>query len=332
MTQKGNHRVLIIGCGELGSRHLQAVATLPQVKEIEVVDPRPEGLQLGRERVAEVEKRQPSIAYRWLSSIEEASKGGDLCIVATQADARCQVVREVARSLDYSSFLLEKMVAQSVRDYEGLMAFSREKGLSVWVNCKTRVHPSHKRVKEHLDPAEPIVFSVVGGNHGLANNGVHVADLFAYYDSADRIESAGARIDPILHPSKRGNGMFDLSGMLQGYTKKGSHFTLSFAAGHDVPPYYTVISPRYRAIVDDMMKWFYESTKEAGWSWRQVPFEANLMVSNMTRTFAADILKSGRCELPTLDECFPAHHFILTELQPHFNKLLGTEVDRCPAT
>ena len=41
------HRILIVGCGELGTRHLQAVASLNEVVEIEVVDPRPEGLELG---------------------------------------------------------------------------------------------------------------------------------------------------------------------------------------------------------------------------------------------------------------------------------------------
>ena len=47
---RSGYRVLIVGCGEIGSRHLQAVASLPQVSEIEVVDPRPEALELGRER------------------------------------------------------------------------------------------------------------------------------------------------------------------------------------------------------------------------------------------------------------------------------------------
>ena len=81
-----------------------------------------------------------------------------------------------------------------------------------------------------------------------------------------------------------------------------------------------------------MTKWFCESTADSGWSWRAVPFETNLMVSHMTRAFAADILTSGRCELPTLEECFPAHRFILSELLPHFNRLCGTDSDRCPAT
>lgn len=80
-TNKDRFRVLIVGCGELGSRHLQAVATLAEVAEIEIVDPCPKGLELGCKRLTEVEGRKPSIDYRWLSSIEEAHKGGDLCSV-----------------------------------------------------------------------------------------------------------------------------------------------------------------------------------------------------------------------------------------------------------
>jgi predicted dehydrogenase len=332
MMKKDGYRVLIVGCGDIGSRHLQAVASLPQVCEVEVVEPRPKGLQLGQERLAEIPDCQPSITFRWLSSLEEASKGGDLCIVATQADVRCQLVDQVVETLGYSSFILEKLVAQSVREYENLLAFSKAKRLSVWVNCKARAHASHKRVKAHLDPHEPIIFSTIGGNHGLVNNGVHAADLFVFYDGMDQIEGGGAYIDPILHTSKRGTGVFDLSGTLHGYTAKGSHLDISFAGYHGGPAHFSVVSPRYRAVIDDQMKCFYESTMETGWSWRQVPFEANLMISHMTRRFAADILRSGQCELPTLQECFPAHRFILSELQPHFNKLLNHQSDRCPAT
>lgn len=331
MTRR-DYRVLVVGCGRLGSRHLQAIVGLPRVREVEIVDPSPEALDVGRQRVAEVAERNSSTTYRWLSSVEDATREGDLCIVATQADVRCQLVKEVGEVLGYSSFLLEKLVAQSVREYESLMEFSRRKGLSVWVNCKTRLHPSHQHVKASLDPTEAIIFSVVGGNQGLVNNGLHVADLFAFYDGAGRIQSGGARIDPLLHPSKRGNGMFDLSGTLHGYSEKGSHFTLSFAADHNGPMHYTIVSRRYRAIVDDMKQWFWESTSDSGWSWRAVPFEANMLVSHMSRAIAVDILDSGRCELPTLEQCFSAHEFILSELLPHFNRLLGQDAERCPAT
>lgn len=332
-SQPGDsYRVLIVGCGQLGSRHLQAVASLPQVKEIEVVDPRPEALALGRERLEEIPDRQSSIDFRWFNSLEDVRPSGDLCIVATQADVRCQIIHQLVEFLDYSRLLLEKVVTQSVSQYESLMRLAEEKALSVWVNCKSRAHFSHKRVKMNLDPGEPVTFTAIGGNEGLANNGVHAADLFVFYDGTRCIESGGALIDQVLHPSKRGNGIFDLSGTLFGYSGKESRFILSYAGYHTGTSHYSVSSPQYRAVFDDVDKWFFESKKDNDWAWEQVPFEANLMVSNMTKCFAADILNGGTCELPTLQECFPAHRYILTELLPHFNKLSGVEGDRCPVT
>jgi len=326
------YRVLVVGCGQLGSRHLQAISTLPQVTEVDVVDPRPEALELGRARLAEVADRAPTTKFQWFASVDQASHGGDLCIVATQALGRAQVVQQVVERLGYRAFLLEKIVTQSTAEYEGLLRLAAERRLSVWVNCKTRAHPSHRRVKASLEAGEPIILGIVAGNQGLANNGIHMADLFAFYDGSTRIDPAGSRVDPILHPSKRGRDVFDLSGTLLGVSPKGSHFSLSFSAHHDSPMCVTVASPRYRAVIDDMLKWFHESTAESGWTWRRVPFEANLMVSAMTRLFASQILAFGRCELPTLEECYPAHRFILEELRPHFTKLLGKPVERCPVT
>ena len=326
------YRVLIVGCGQLGSRHLQAVASLPLVREIEVVDPRPQALELGRERVAEVRDHQPSTDIRWLSSLSEATRGGDLCIIATQAQGRCRLVRDVVETLGYSAFLLEKIVARSVREMEDLVEFSRVKGLSAWVNCQTRAYPFHKRVKQHLDPADPIIFTVVGGNQGLATDGVHLADLFTFYDESPCIESNGSRIDPILHPSKRGNGLFDLSGALHGYTRKGSCLTISYTSSHRSWDQVSIATGKYRCIVDHLQQWSFECGVDSDWAWRQVPLEGIPLVSQITREFATDILTSGRCALPTLEESLVAHRFILGELQPHFSRLLGREIDLCPVT
>lgn len=325
-------RVLIVGCGNLGSRHLQAVASLSQVREVEVVEPRPEALTKIRDLISEVPQRQFEISFRWATSLKDATPGGDLCIVATQAMGRCELILQVHELLGYRSFLIEKIVSQSVKEYERLLDFSKRHRLTVWVNCKSRAHPSHKRIKNSLKSGEPIVFNIVAGNHGLANNGIHGADLFVFFDQCAQIKSAGSMIDPILHPSKRGKNIFDLSGHLHGYTNKGSHFNLSFLANDNASACFSISSPSYRAMVDDGMKWICESSEATEWAWRQIPYEANLLVSHMTKAFASDILRTGRCELPTLEECFPAHQFILSELQPHFQKLLKKEIDYCPVT
>lgn len=327
-----SYRVLIVGCGDIGTRHLQAVAAIPAVREVEIVDPRPESLQLGKKRLAEVQHRDPSTIYRWLSSLNMATTSGDLCIVATQAQGRGQLVREVAEQLGYTSFLLEKLVEQSVSEMEYMVRFSREKGLTAWVNFKTRAYRFHQQAKERVDPSEPIFFSSVGGNHGLATNGIHSVDLFAFYDEASCIKSAGSKIDSVLHTSKRGSSLFDLSGTVYGYTEKGSQFTLSFTQEPGAWAHTTISTPRYRCIVDHLQRCAFESDADSGWAWRPATFDGPILISEMTRDFVADILEKGSCQLPTLEESLISHRFILGELQPHFSRLLGRDFDHCPVT
>lgn len=215
-------------------------------------------------------------------------------------------------------------------DYDRLLKIADEKKISAWVNCKSREHPSHKRVRRFLNQKEIIKVDISGGNHGLANNGIHFADLFAFYDGCKTIACEKSLIDPIAHPSKRGGDVFDLSGTLIGRSEKGSLLTLTCLQDPTIPVQFTVCSSHYRAIVDDMLRSFWESRPENNWKWEKINLEANLQVSHMTKAFAQDILQKGSCELPTLKDCYPAHRFILDSLLPHFNRLLHREGDICP--
>ncbi|MBI4354236.1 MAG: Gfo/Idh/MocA family oxidoreductase [Candidatus Omnitrophica bacterium] len=330
MSQPNDARVLIVGCGTMGSYHLQAVASLAQVREIEVVDPRPEALRLGRERLAETPGRCRSTTVRWLSSVEDAGRGGALCIIATQAQGRSQLLRQVAETLSYTHFLVEKLVAPSVAECEDMVDYSSTRGLSVWVNCQTRAYPFHQRVKARLQPEEPLILNVVGGNLGLATNGIHNADLFAFYDGASRIDGTGSSIDPMLHRTAR--GQWDLSGTLQGSTEKGSRLTMTYAGDHRLSEQLSISSRSYRCIVDHIQRWAVESEAASGGQWRAIPFGDEMLVSRMTMTFASEIIASGRCDLPALEESLVSHRFILGELQPHFNRLMGKELADAPVT
>lgn len=334
MTKKenGSYRVLVVGCGQLGSRHLQAVASLPTVTQIDIVEPNLKAIETAKRFLSEVSPLPHHIRFNWHQDLQEASREGDLCILATQARNRFELLEQIATRLAYPSFLIEKIVAQSVKEYKDMLGLAKLQNLSIWVNCKTRAYPIHKRIKKFLDPQSPIIFTSVGGNHGLANNGVHTADIFMFHDGCNAIRSTGVYIDPILHPSKRGSEILDLSGTLQGVTPKGSQFSISFAKDHALSEQITIVSKDYRCIVDHMQRWALESSPETKWLWKPVPFEGNLMVSEMTKAFASDILNHGRCDLPTLEDCFLPHAFILETLQPHFNKLMGKDLNYCPVT
>ncbi|MBI3317751.1 MAG: Gfo/Idh/MocA family oxidoreductase [Candidatus Omnitrophica bacterium] len=326
--------VLLVGCGQMGSRHLQAVACLGEVvAQVQVVDPNPRALQLGRERLKEISsERTAAQEIRWLGSIRQVTGRPDLCIVATHAKDRERIVQAVAEETGVRAFLLEKIVTQTVEAYEALIRLSRERELSVWVDCQGRGHPFHRQLKQLFKTGEPVSMAVTGGNHGLATNGVHAADLFAFYSQASEIQEAGSNVDPILHPSKRGGELFDLSGTLRGFTKNGSQFTLTYHPGRPDHEHFSIASPSVRCVADHLQQWAALSEEASGWVWRPMEILENFWVSRMTRQFAREILRTGRCDLPTLEEAFAAHRFILESLRPHFNQLLNEERPLCPVT
>ena len=327
-----DYLVLIVGCGQLGSRHLQAVSSIPNVREVEIVDPNPESLELGRQRLKEVINTEQSITFRWLTSLSEATPGGDISIVATQATGRCQLMQNIVNKLGYSVFIIEKLVGQSTDEVSDLINFGHNRGLKIWVNCPSRGYPIHQRIKGLLDPGQPIYFSVTGGNFGLANNGIHHADLFAFLDGSELIDPVSAFIDPVLHPSKRNNNLYDLSGALHATTRTNSRFSLTYSGEHANWEHIQIGTNNYRWLVDHLKQQLFESSYETDWRWERLEFEESILVSDLTKRFVTDILSSGSCDLPTLEESLISHKYILEELRPTFRALLDENLNLCPVT
>ncbi len=325
-------RILLAGCGQLGSRHLQAMATLADVGEMIVVDPNPAALELGKSRLGQVNDLNPSISYQWLTDLGQAPAQGDLCVVATQAKGRLELIEQICSRLGYRRFLIEKIVTQSMEEYRRLLALAERERLSIWVNCQTRTFSVDQYIKKLLRPQEPILLSDVGGNHGLATYGVHVADLFLFFDGTNDITLSGIHIEPVLHPSKRGTDLFDLSGTITGYSEKGSHLIMSFAGAHQSPDIINLITPHSRFVVDHIHEQAFESHEASGWKWNPIAVEGNWVISQTSRSIVKDILVKGTCGLPTLSECFPSHAFILNALKPAFERLLGSRQESCPVT
>ena len=64
-------RIALIGCGNIGSRHLQALVKLPFLTEINVVEPSKNAQHIGLERLNQVKFDKKKHDIFWYSSINE---------------------------------------------------------------------------------------------------------------------------------------------------------------------------------------------------------------------------------------------------------------------
>ena len=287
---------------------------------------------MGVKRYQDISSDQRIAEVRWLESIESAGQSGSLCVIATQAKDRGLRLKEVHERLGYSSFILEKLVGQSFSEIKELDLYCSKNGLAVWVNCQGRTFSFHQRLKGKLSDEDNLTISVIGGNLGLANNGIHHVDLFAFLTNATEVKSSGSTLDDALYPSKRAPDMYELSGTINAITDKGSRLSISYSPEHASYEHFSIATRNYRCVVDQLQGWAVESDEQADWVWRPVEYDADVLVSKSTINIASDILSSGNCELPTLKDSLVSHEFIFKELLPQYRKLIGNHISSCPVT
>jgi len=106
-------RVALIGTGQLGSRHLQALSKIDIPFELQVVDPSEDSLRVARERYLEIPENHNIYSIDFLTEIDGLNANLDLCIIATNADVRFKVFQALVSNKKVSYIVFEKIVFQS---------------------------------------------------------------------------------------------------------------------------------------------------------------------------------------------------------------------------
>lgn len=321
--------ILIIGCGELGSRYLQASLQIFNVNQIDVLELSDQAVEVAKSRMNQVKFDHETIKVNWHKSFKSIKILADLCIISTQADGREYIFNEVF-SMGIKNILSEKIVTQSLSAYLEIISKAEALGVSVWVNCKTRDYPIWKHIKSKIDSAEELLYHSIGGNHGLCTNGIHTLDIFAFISDSKKLIDTNSLIDLTLHTTKRNK--YDLSGSFHLKGNGKSRCIIDYSANSSSSVLEVITTQQYRWVLDHTTRQAFESNKNNNWTLEPIPFEGDLSVSNMSIKFISDILKYQECGLPTLVQSYPAHEFLFTVTLPIFNKLIGKNDNICPCT
>src|SRR5688500_4752859 len=108
-------QIALIGAGQLGSRHLQALALLGRPARVTVVDPVESSLAAAKERFEQVAKGDVEAVFT--RSFANLPKHVDGAVVATGADRRRKAIEDLLQQSTVGVALLEKVLFQRVEDY-----------------------------------------------------------------------------------------------------------------------------------------------------------------------------------------------------------------------
>ena len=322
------YTIAIIGAGQIGSRHLQAISLIDRDVNIKVVDPSNEALNIASQRYKEMETNAHIHSMDFINSLEKLENELDVVIVATNADVRRKVIEKLLERVSVKYFILEKVLFQKIEDYQAINNLLKAKKCKAWVNFARRMWPFYQQLKRELIGEEIIEISIYGSNWGLGCNGIHFIDLLAFLTEETDIKIDTNKLENILIDSKR-NGFKELKGTLKIHTGRGDTLVLNDRDEYDDNLKISILNGniQYDIFESKGLVIKHISDNKPHEEKFSIPFQ-----SEMTGQLVDQIFDTGESDLTPYDECMKYHIPMLDAFNNHISKVTGKTVTVCPIT
>ncbi|MDO8877147.1 MAG: Gfo/Idh/MocA family oxidoreductase [Pseudolabrys sp.] len=298
----GELRILVVGAGQIGSRHIQALATTEGVGAVTAVDPGAASRDTALARWRDVPGhagKTLTLAAR-LAEVSRVDKF-DLAIIATSAPGRVEILKDIV-ALGVRRVLSEKLLFQSVAQLDVAVALCADSGVSLYPNYVYRFVSPWAAVAQQLK-GRPFTLNVAAGDIGLATNVPHWLDMFQFLAGRAAVTQVGITLSKPPYASKRGGGLLEIAGAASASAANGATFTMSFD-GPARSPVITLSAGGKHLTVDE------ETTSISG---DLLDGELILQVPMVSRTTALAVpqIMAGKTVLPTLAETAEANRLLL---------------------
>lgn len=317
------NNLLLVGAGQIGSRHLQALANIKVPFKLTVVDPDQSSLDRAKTRLLEVSSSCSNISFTKRLMDAELF---DLAFIATNADIRLAVFRDILTNSKVNNVIFEKVLFQSNTQIQECTALLNRFSIHAWVNCPRRVFPSYKALRTTLDNEDFLSMSVTGSNFGLACNGIHFVDLFAFLSRQTEF-TFKSELDSSLIESKR-LGCYEAFGTLDGEIGN-QRLKISCDNISDKITLEIKIETSSRHYIINEITQEISVYNLEGELLSTTKFSI-LPQSQLSHIYATDILTTGKCELTSFSESATLHRKYLSVLLAHFNSIKSDRFEVCP--
>jgi len=309
--------ICIVGAGNIGSRHLQALAKVTTSLLIQVVDPSTDSLATAKNRYEEVTKAKAQHKINYLQKLEDVTSPIDIAIIATNSNIRSLVTKRLLDQIPVKYIIFEKILFDKYEQYGEMQKILSEKTIKAWVNCSRRTMPFYKSLRNEVKN-QKIQYIVSGSGWGLASNAIHLIDHIALLTDCYDFEVNTTYLDPKLIESKR-KGFLELTGTLIVHFKDGSFGSFTCYPTGDAPQIMQVFSEKYRCLTVETEGKSYISKPDSNWTWA-LETTPMLYQNEMTNQVVSSLFKGGDCILTSFDLSAKLHLSLLEPLLKFLNK------------
>jgi len=309
MTKK----VCIIGAGQIGSRHLQALKAVKESLDVLVVDNSTDSLNTAKERYNSMDTVGGNHVLKYSNKMPR-DLTFEVAIIATSSGPRAAITKELLKTNEVKSLILEKILFQKKSDYSQIDRLLEIKKVRTWVNCPMRMMPFYADLKKEFD-GKNITYVLYGNESGMATDLIHHVDFVSFLTGSTDFDVDTRLLDKKLKNSKR-NGYLETTGSLSVSFKNGSQLIVRCDSGGQSPKIleifdeekrYTIFENQNKALLFKAPDWKTEEVK------LNLPYQ-----SRLTTTVVENLLDSGKISLPTYKESARLHLQTFEPIRKYF--------------
>jgi hypothetical protein len=311
--------ILIVGCGNIGKRHLFSINNSNNNFNIQV-------LEKDLEKIS-ISKKINKGFNNYIKNDSDINKNTELLLICTKAYKREKIIKSVLKYCNPKFMIIEKIPFQKMTSYRDIIQLCKKRKIKTWVNFPFRYQPYYKFLKKILVQKNKFFSMIVllSKSDDLFSSGIHFFDLFLHKVEKDlKIEH--------MKISKKNN---DFNGKFKGeFVFSSKNRTIAILNGKS----------KFQQKVQifghkNNFKINFFSDVGNQWSNPKVKFYQNnknilnynhLWQSQLTKIYLRDIKKRGICSLPTLKESYKCNEFIIKAFKQKLRFHLKNSL--CPIT
>lgn len=174
-------KILIVGAGNIGKRHLESLSKFNKIKQFYIVEKNNLNVQTLKKKFT----KKNFFFFKKINNLEKGIRF-DLVIISTNSDIRFKIFEDLVKGFKVNYFILEKFVFQNIDHFNYASKLIKDKKLKVFINCPMRIWPFFKKIKDK-DYKSNIKVLVKGSKWGLASNAIHYIDLLIFLTKQNKV-------------------------------------------------------------------------------------------------------------------------------------------------
>ena len=302
-------KILLVGCGNIGFRYLQALLLTNLTANIYLED---KDFKKKKNILKKINFIKNNKINFFLKNFHQ--KRFDLIIVATTSRDRFKIINKFISNYKFKNIILEKVVFQKLDHFSKVNNFFKKKNIKCFVNCSRREQIFYNKFKKILSLKENLKMNVSGNKWNMASNIIHFLDLYLMYKGLDcfKLYKHNVKVTNSKHV-----GYFEITGYIKLKNSLGDEITFSdLSKNKDIKV----------SFYNKGEKYLINETKQTFRVNKRKYIKIILMPHSLLyKNIFIKIFKSRKIRLCSLDDAYKSH-FLFFKILDDILKKKGTGV------